>query len=130
MKKLCLAVIAVAIMWVMMLLPLVASTPVFANKCGGASTAILECPDSDDGSGIYHILNLVIDILVVGAGILGVIGISVSGIQYLSAGGNEEKTRKAKRRIFEIIIGLALFVVMYALLKWLLPGYNPDANTN
>ena len=127
MKKLIMAAIAIVMVWGMMIL----STPVFAYTCGGASTAIIDCDDDDDGEGvgIFHILNLVIDILVVGAGVLGVIGISISGIQYLSAGGSEEKTRKAKRRIFEIIIGLAVFVVMYALLKWLLPGYDPNAYT-
>lgn len=125
MKKLILAVVAVAMMGTMMLLTAVAGTPVFA-ECGGASTAIIDCDgvSTENGGGIYHVLNLVIDILTVGVGILGVIGISISGIQYLTAGGNEEKTRKAKRRLFEIIIGIAVFVVMYALLKWLLPNFS------
>ena len=127
MKKLILAVVAVTMMGAMMLLTAVASTPVFANSCGGANTAIIDCPDSDDGGGIYRVLNLIIDILSVGVGVLGVIGISISGIQYLTAGGNEEKTRKAKRRLFEIIIGIAVFVVMFALLKWLLPNFS-EAN--
>ena len=67
---------------------------------------------------------MVVNIMSVGIGILAVIGISVSGIQYLTAGGNEEKTRKAKRRIFEIIIGIAIYVLIFALLQWLLPGFN------
>ena len=71
-----------------------------------------------------HVLKLVVDIMSVGIGILGVIGISISGVQYLTAGGNEEQTRKAKRRIFEIVIGLGIYVLIYALLQWLLPGFN------
>ena len=55
----------------------------------------------------------------VGIGILGVIGITIVGIQYLTAGGSEEKTRKAKRRMLEIIIGLVTYVVIFALLQWL-----------
>ena len=68
-----------------------------------------------------HILNTVIDIMTIGIGILGVIGISVVGIQYLTAGGSEEKTRKAKRRMFEIVIGLVAYVILYAVVKWLMP---------
>ncbi|MBQ3474351.1 hypothetical protein IJH24_02925 [Candidatus Saccharibacteria bacterium] len=76
------------------------------------------------GSGIACIFNLVVDILTVGVGVLGVIGISVVGVQYLTAGGSEEKTRKAKRRMFEIVIGLVAYAVIYVLLKFLLPNYG------
>ena len=57
----------------------------------------------------------------IGIGILGVIGITIVGIQYLTAGGSEEKTRKAKRRMFEIVIGIVAYVLLYWFLKWLLP---------
>lgn len=81
-----------------------------------------DCASREDG--IMCILELVIEIMSIGVGILGVIGISVSGIQYLTAGGSEEKTRKAKRRLLEIVIGLAVYAVVYALLKWLLPSFK------
>lgn len=80
------------------------------------------CAEKGGEESIMCILNLAVDILSIGVGIFGVIGISVSGIQYLTAGGNEEKTRKAKRRLFEIVIGLAAYVVIYSLLRWLLPS--------
>lgn len=101
------------------------TTPVMAagKKDDGVEAAILKgCANDDDG--ITCILNLVIDIMTIGIGILGVIGITVVGIQYLTAGGNEEKTRKAKTRMFDIVIGLAAYAVLYALLKWLLPGFG------
>ncbi len=80
--------------------------------------------DDGKGSGIVHILNLIVDIMTIGVGILGVVGISVVGIQYLTSGDSEEKTRKAKRRLFEIIIGLVAYALIYALLKWLLPNFG------
>lgn len=92
------------------------------NAATGDANILKEC--ASDSNGIQCILVLVVEIMSVGVGILGVIGISVSGIQYLTAGGNEEQTRKAKRRIFEIVIGIAAYVVIYALLKWLLPSFN------
>lgn len=91
-----------------------------AASCEGVQTSIIEC--GDDQSGIGYILSLVINIATVGIGILAAIGIGVSGVQYLTAGGNEEKTRKAKRRILEVVIGLMAYVMLYALLQWLLPG--------
>ena len=88
------------------------------SQFSAAQTNILnDCGSRDDG--IQCVLELIIDIMTIGIGILGVIGISVTGIQYLTAGGSEEKTRKAKRRMLEIIIGLAVYAVGYGLLKWL-----------
>ncbi len=78
--------------------------------------------DSGDGDSMLHIISLVVDIMTIGIGILGVIGISIVGTQYLTAGGNEEKTRKAKRRMFEIVIGLVAYVILYAALRWLMPN--------
>ena len=101
-------------------------TPVYAaeeNKTEAPKAAILTgCANSEDG--VICILNLVVDILSVGIGILGVIGITVVGIQYLTAGGNEEKTRKAKQRMFEIVVGLVAYVIIFAALKWLMPGFG------
>ena len=88
-----------------------------AGSCGGVETAIINCNEGENGIG--HILKLVIEIMSIGAGILATIGIGIFGLQYLKAGGNEEQTRKAKRRLIEIVIGLVLFVLMGALVNWL-----------
>lgn len=134
MKKLLSSIAVIALMiGSFVSLPVFTSAPAYAGgacKCtakNGAVTngnyidaAILsnvcEC---GHGEGVWHIINLVVDIMSVGVGILAVAGIGISGIQYLTAGGNEEKTRKAKRRIFEIVLGLAVYVVSYALFKFL-----------
>lgn len=83
-----------------------------------AETAIL-----DGDQGIKGVVTLVVDIFSILVGIVGVIGIVYMGIQYLTAGGNEEKTRKAKRRLFEIVIGVAVYAAGYMILKWLLPNF-------
>lgn len=97
-----------------------------SGKPGDYSASILVgCSgvESGDGEGIICIINLVVDIMTVGVGILSVIGITVVGIQYLTAGGSEERTKKAKRRLLEIVIGVGLYVVLYVVLKWLLPRF-------
>ncbi len=87
--------------------------------------------DDGSGCGVYTILNLVIDILSMGVAIAGVIGVTIAGIQYMSAKDSEEKTKKAKRRIFEIVIGLVAYAILFVGVQWLLPGgmMNPKCKT-
>ena len=55
------------------------------------------CPsDGTDEAAVRDILLIVVNILSVGVGILGVLGITITGIQYLTAGGSEEKTKKSQ----------------------------------
>lgn len=83
--------------------------------------------DDGKGSGISDVLKLVIRIMTVGIGVLAVLGITVAGVQYLTAGDKEEQIRKSKRRIIEIVIGIAVFVLLYAILSWLLPDFSPSS---
>ena len=127
MKKLLTAIIAIIMGGFMVV------APVFADGCsdeqlknGCVSTAILGggCSCDQGGDSIFITLQKVVDIFSIIVGILAAIGIAITGIQYLTAGGNEEKTRKAKRRLFEIIIGVAAYVLLYAFLNWLLPNFK------
>ena len=127
MKKLLIGIFAVLLGGMMV------TTPVMADKCTcsdgkqGVQTSILRGGCScDDGKGseIKYILELVVSIMTIGVGILGVLGITIVGVQYLTAGGSEEKTRKAKRRMFEIILGLMVYVLLFALLSWLIPDFK------
>ena len=118
MKKTLSKVIAIVVGGFTMLSPILNHIAAYAYE-----GAIIKT-DNDGADGIKEVLKIVVNVMTVGIGVLGVIGITIAGIQYLTAGGNEEKTRKAKRRIFEIIIGLAAYAVIYALLNWLLPGFN------
>ena len=93
-----------------------------ANHFGAVDTVILtDCGSRDGGEGVLCIINLVLDIMTAGVGVLGVVAISIVGIQYLTAGDNEEKVRTAKRRIFEIAIGLAAYAVISSAAYFLLP---------
>ncbi len=78
--------------------------------------------DDDNGCGVYTILNLVINILSIGIGLLAIIGVTIVGIQYLTAKDSTEQTKKAKNRMFEIVIGLIAYAALYAGIQFLLPG--------
>ena len=110
--------------------PALTTTPVYAaDKPQAAILTGCAGAEQGGGEGIKCVVLLVVNILSVLVGIVGVIGIVVVGIQYLTSAGNEEKTRKAKRRLFEIVIGVLAYVLMAALLNWLLPNFNPTSNS-
>ena len=102
---------------------------VFATSCSGVETSILNCDVGGNG-GVYYILWFILDTMAIGVGILGIIGISWAGIQYLTAGGDVSRTVKAKRRILEIIIGVACYAMIYTFTGWLTPGgiINKDSS--
>lgn len=84
--------------------------------------------DDGEGCSIYIVTNLILDIITSATGILAVVGLSIVGIQYLTAKGNEQQTTKAKQRILEIVIGVVAYAVLYAALNFFLPGgkLNPS----
>ena len=124
MKKILLSLVAIIMGGFLAVSPLI-SAPAYAednkDKCEPVKTTFfgeIQCDDKD-GKGIKDVLGFVVDTMSIGVGVLGVIGITVVGIQYLTAGGNEEKTRKAKRRLLEIVIGIVVYVLLSAILKFL-----------
>ena len=122
------AAIMVFMMGVGMVAPALQATPAYADKYGESERAAIltGCADAEgteggNGKGIICVVQLVVNIMSVLIGVVGVIGIVIVGLQYLTAGGNEEQVRKAKRRLFEIIIGLVAYAFVYALAQWILP---------
>lgn len=132
MKKFIFSLIAVFMSSILLAAPTFAMCTEEQEKNGCVSTSILgngcSCDDGT-GSSVMDILDLVVNILSACVGILGVIGIVVVGIQYLTAGGSEEKVKKSKRRMFEIIIGLVVYAILFAGLKWLLPSFSNSTTT-
>lgn len=106
-----------------------ASTPDMMDKTCGENqvyTSIIGgegCTDvGTSGEGIFTVLSIILNVLTYGVGIAGVLGIVISGVQYLTARDNEQQMAKAKSRIINVVIGLAAYAVMWAFLQWLLPG--------
>lgn len=73
------------------------------------------CSASDD-SGVYGLLNLVINILTGIIGLVVVAIIIISGIQLISSAGNPDAIASAKKRIFTAVLGLVLLISMRAIL--------------
>ena len=79
-----------------------------------------------EGTEVYAILSIVIQVLTAGIGILATIGIVYFGVQYLTSGDDPSKVKKAKSRLIAIVIGLATYAVIYSALIFLLPNFNPE----
>ncbi|RYD94776.1 MAG: hypothetical protein EOP54_16905 [Sphingobacteriales bacterium] len=96
------------------------------GECGGAQTSILTCSGTGQ-TAIIEILVVILQIMTVGVGILAVGGIVYGAILYASAQDNAGQTKKAVEVITNTVIGLLLYLFMYAILNLLIPGgvFNP-----
>ena len=102
---------------------LFAYSPVLAASCGGVETSIISCEEGEEnGEAIWAILGMVVNILTAGIGILAVLGIVISGYQYMTAAGDPGKMAQAKNRIFQVVIGLLIYAVMWSVIEFLIPG--------
>lgn len=87
------------------------------DEASKPKTSIL--PDDLDVMGL---LIMTVWIMTAGVGVLAVGGIVWGAILYTTAGGNQEKTKKAIEIIRNVVIGLLLYVFMFAIVNFLIPG--------
>lgn len=74
------------------------------------------------GMDIAGLLTLILKILVYGLGAAATIGVVVAGILYLTARDNEAQVVAAKKRLFDVVLGLVAWALMWTVLNWLIPG--------
>jgi len=98
------------------------------DKCGGVDTSIIHCdqPGGKDAdikdTGVWGILLVIINIMTAGIGILAVGGVIYGSILYTSSGGSAEQTKKAMGIIYNVIIGLIVYALMFSFLNYIIPG--------
>lgn len=114
-----------------MLAPIAMPAAVQAGTCGGVDVAFLECDrpeqrdvnsDDLDQSPLWTILEMVLAIMIGLVGIAAVGGLVYAAILYSSAQDNASQVQQAKDVIRNVIIGLAMFLFMWAGLEYLIPG--------
>jgi hypothetical protein len=71
---------------------------------------------------IFVYLRPVIQFLTAGAGLAIVIMIIISGIRYITSSGNPQAVQAAKSLLGKAIGALLLFIFMFALFNFLIPG--------
>jgi len=84
------------------------------------SPAYTECVNQNDLFKKY--LNPFIAFLSIVVGIAVVIGIIVGGIQYITSGGDPQAAANGKRHLRNAVIAFLMYLFLYALLNFLIPG--------
>ena len=98
------------------------SGSVFAASCNGVDTTMIECNDGDSANGIWILIGTIINVLAIGVIIVATIFTIVAGVQYMSARDNPAQVDAAKKRLRNMIVGLAAFVFMYVFFAFIIPG--------
>ena len=94
------------------------SMPVFAD---GENCAILLSAFCDGNIG--GLLALIVNILTAGIVVAGTIGIIWAGRIILTARDNQAEVQKAKKRLFEIVLGFAVWTIAYVSMGFFIPGF-------
>jgi hypothetical protein len=71
---------------------------------------------------IVQDINIVVNFLSIGVGVVVIAMIIVGGIQYSLASDNPQAVSAAKQRIINALIALVAYIFMFAFLQWLIPG--------
>lgn len=90
------------------------------SDCDGYQTSILGCIDD-----IRDLLLLIARILSAGILVAAVAGIIFGAVLYMTAGGSADNTKKGVTIIRDVVIGLVLYGLMYAILNFIIPGGVP-----
>ena len=78
--------------------------------------------ENTGGEAIWGLLIIILNILTAGIGVAAVIGIIIAAIIYSSAEDKADQVHKAKMMIWNIVLGLVLYIAMYAFLQFIIPG--------
>lgn len=71
---------------------------------------------------IVQDLQMIINFLSAGVGVVIIAMIITGGIQYSMAGDNAQAVNAAKQRITNALIALLAFIFLFAFVQWLIPG--------
>jgi heme exporter protein D len=75
-----------------------------------------------DTCSIQELVRLFFNWLAIGVGVVVVIFVVVGAIQYITAAGNQEQAKKAIERIRNAVLALGLYLIMWALMNFIIPG--------
>lgn len=100
-------------------------------SCAGVDTNIINCEgvSGEEGGSVFYVLRTVLQILSAGVGVLGILGVVIAGLMYLTARDNEAQVATAKKRLMSVAVGMLLFAVLGVGASWLMPGGLPEEAT-
>lgn len=106
-KYLRIAAIAVFVVLAAGFVTTVATRPAMAE----CETAVLPKEWCDGDNDIMDVVKFVVGMLAGGVTFIGIVGIVICGVMYLTARDNEAQVAKAKKRLIDVIIGVVIWVL-------------------
>jgi len=91
-----------------------------STNCGTNTFFNWGCDSKD--TAIMDVIINIFNWLSIGVGTVVIIFVIIGAIQYTSAAGNSDKAKKALDMIKNAVIALFLYLIMWALLNYLIPG--------
>ena len=91
-----------------------------SNDCQNGNAT--DCLSQGNAGQIMKILEVGLNFLAAAVMVIAVIMLIIGGIQYSSSNGNPQAVSAAKKKIIDVLTGLAAFIFLYAFLQWLIPG--------
>lgn len=92
-------------------------------QSGNTKKTLAECNIEDDTSLMPTVVNL-IKVAMSVLGLVAVVVIILGGIQFMTAGGDPGKVKKAKDTILYGVIGLVVAVLAYAIVNFIIASVN------
>jgi hypothetical protein len=104
--------------------PVCVALPVLAGGSqGSCATGEVEIPnDPGSGGAIVFYLKLFLKFLNGLIGAIIILVLVVAGIQYITSVGEPANVKSAKKRVMNATIALVLYLMMFAILNFLVPG--------
>lgn len=120
MKQITHALLAFAVLFVVAAVPgqTVSADPVdvFKNACSKSSDDAVICKGGS--SGLFGVIETVIQVMLVIGGIIAVIMIVLGGIRYITSNGDQADVKAAKDTILYAVIGLIVSAAAFAIVTW------------
>ncbi len=89
------------------------------DACANSSdNAVCDEVKSGSGNDLNDIIGIIVNTLLYVVGLLAVVMIIFSGIQYVSSTGDSGRVSKAKNTLTYSIVGLIVAVIAFALVNW------------
>lgn len=102
--------------------PMTSSSASAAAKCGGTETQLINCDEGSGTPAINALIRIAVMAMTIVIGVVATGGIAYASVLYASARDSESQVDQAKTIIRNIVVGLLLYVLMIAIVNWLIPG--------
>lgn len=95
------------------------------NPCGAGETLVKTGVDfgcRGTGNSVYDLLFAILRFLTIGVGIVAILSLIWGGIEFTASQGDPQTSAKAINRMQSTVIALLLYLMIYAIINWLVPG--------